>query len=52
MLSVTLDTEEHHLAYDTHPSHKAYIAKFRGNWAGARVIDTNLGAKPEPAPAD
>ena len=52
MLSVTLDTEEHHVAYDSDPSHMAYIAKIRENWAGARVIDTTLGAKPEPVAAD
>ena len=52
MLSVTLDTEEHHVAYDSDPSHMAYIAKFRENWAGARVIDTTLGAKPEPVAED
>ena len=46
MLSVTFDTEEAHIVYDTHPDHMAFIGAFRGNWASVRVMDSDLSPEP------
>ena len=46
MLSVTFETEEAHIVYDTHPDHMAFIGAFRENWASVRVMDTDLSPEP------
>lgn len=46
MLSVTFDTEDAHIVYDTHPDHMAFIGAFRDNWASVRVMDTDLSPEP------
>ena len=41
-LIITLENEDYHKAYDTNARHMEFIGKFRSNWAGTRVIDSNL----------
>ena len=41
-LIVTLDTAESLTAYDTDPSHLAFIGKYRSNWKSVRVMDSDL----------